>query len=594
MKLNSFYLYPIVFLLSLLSLPIQAAQEHGATFLIQNRWGGIIGIALSKDLETSEVEIVRPPGDSNETPPILDLELAGEGGYQITGNGRVLPIGNVQLPDSFWSPLENCKGFALTKTGTGGWFFTRNRLVGRGHRPDLVFPVFDEKKEISDIEFDSTRQQLVILFENGEITVCTRKNIESYPPIELEEDHALDIEFSPTGFYVLTHASKVYHVTKQEVEKIPFSIELGEGVSRDLELSPFGKGFYILTAYGDIYAFDGAPEIDTMPLTLDIAVDLEWIIKEDIPRWFPPGWDTEISFKSDTVALDPEGPPKMISLHIKNAENLSWFRTELHFDPKLITIDLSKVRAGVWWENNARDAPVAASLDVPNGNLTLQSAARFFAFDGASGSGELVRFPITPAGDTSSATTTLELNYGYFRVASPGNETPQKANVGISSCTVRIAPVNPVFDVSWSVTKPRSATQSLEIVQPGDIIQVALEVEEGSRIQEVNFDYRFSRETLNFLGITLGKAWNPEIPTLHTFTIPQRANEQEVVENQTIIAEQAGACRDEKSHLVLLFFEVKNEGIIEVEFPSLQVKGHRGQELEMEIQNQKIFVHPRE
>ncbi|MEW6238028.1 MAG: hypothetical protein AB1656_21780 [Candidatus Omnitrophota bacterium] len=585
--MNRSQLYFLLLLLTAaIGKPCGADPVKSAVFLIQNKGGGIIGVSFTPGAKTMEPKIVRPPEETYSLPAIVDLETLDAGGFQLAVNGAVIPIGNVKLPYSFWPLLGESKKFALTPNGGGGWFISKNHMVSRGDRPALIFPTFDEKRTLSGVKYDARGKRLAILFEDGGAVLCSNSDYMLFDRLQLTNDAALDIEFYQDGFYVLTRKSKVYYLTNKEAVLSPDAPDLGEGLACDLELSPFGKGYYILSVFGDIHACGGAPAVETAPLGIDAAIDLEWIPGDKIPRWYPPGWNTEVGFQTPFISLDPEGPPKNISLFIREAENLSWFFAEIRYDPKIVKISLESIRNGSWWQNSADDAQVHASFDTP-GSLTLQSSAPFPLYEGPSGGGELLRFSISPAGNISPSTASLELANFFFRAASPGNPVQQPAKIAAPSCLIRLAPVQPKLNLVW-IADGMEKNPAQYAVKPGDAIRVDIAVEDGGRLCNVLFDFHFSKEILAFLGMTIGGAWSREISVIPQFGLPFQANAEGGLMRQKISAALPGACMDEKDALVSLFFVAQKYGEAKVQLTSMEAQGHRGENLELIIVNREL------
>ncbi len=557
-----------------------------SVFLIQNKDGGIIGLSYSQSTKELNTDLVRPPSSEFNNPAIADLELVKGGGFQLAVSGALTPLGSLQYPTEFWRPLGACDHFALTPSGTGGWFVVNDHIITR-NTPPLVFPSFNSGEKIVDVEYDKISNRLVLLFENGEIVTCLSNSYQSINHLKLKNESAIDFELNSEGFMILTNKPSVYHVTSATAECIQEIPDLSGELVCDLELSPFGEGYYLLSVFGDLHAFGNAPEIKTTPLGIPVAIDFEWMEGNTIPRWYPPGWNTTVSLLPPEVSLDPQGASKSLSINIENAENLSSFIAEIRYDPKYITVDLEGVQSGSWWEHTAREARVAASLDNKNGRLFLRSTSTFLPFEGSSGEGELLRFPIAANQSVTHVTTTVEMIEFDFGVATPGNMFFKPAPVKISSSTVWIAPIQPAFGLDWEMERKTRPGES-SVLQIGDIIRIDMMIENGSRIAGITFDFSFSRETMNFLGMTLGDVWEKAKTIVPQFDFPSIANEKGGLTNQRIFTMQAGACRDAPGTMIHLFFAITDSGKHWFDVPLFQAQGHWKENLETLIQNKKL------
>ncbi|MFB3789014.1 MAG: hypothetical protein ACE15F_21860 [bacterium] len=538
----------------LLDPAVWGGGSQGMVFLIQSKWGGIAGISLNANQEASTPVAVRP-NPENVAYPIIDLEVVPGGGYQLTANGRVLPLGDAKMPYTSWGSIRGARGLAIAPEVPGGWIAAANYIKKIGSPPPLVFPSFDQGSPIADLEYDLRRQQLAVIHENGALSLCGRREYTAFQPIQLENDTAIDLETAPPGFYVLTRKGKVYEVTQNQAVLIHDDPDLGEGLVCDLEVPPDGHGFYLLDVFGVIHAFGGAPPVLTSePLAPLEAVDLEIIPGDVIPRWDPPGLHTRVSFHPEVILLDPEGPRKPISIDIQNAEQLTGFYAQLEYDPGAVTLEPG---LGSWWERSMRGAPIDISVDPQGGSFSLRGGGAFFPYEGVNGGGELVKLMASPVKGVTAAVTVLKLTEFYFRDASL--ESVDRPAQVVNSCTVVITPVQPQLDLAWSIDE---ATRTIEerTVKPGEVIRADIVVENGSRIRSFEFGFRFPNVFLKFLGMTPGAAWRDDARVLPRFDLPSLANRQGGLERQWIEAEQAGACQDQADAIVSLFFAVTSYG----------------------------------
>ncbi len=574
--IRSILYFFIVMLLLQGSLCFALEPLINTTFLIQDVWGGIIGITLSPDGTPSEPGIVRPM--TSEFPKFLGLEAFTDGAYQLMSNGYVLPIGNTKLPLFFWMPTRDPKDFTMLPGNQGGWLSAGKiiKKVGR-YPPNLVLPPIN--RAINDLEYDPLRNRLILLFEDGEIAISTESAFQMISTLELTEDTGIQITFNPkqsNEFYVLTENAKVYHVTPDQAVLFPDIPSGLEGLARDIEYSLTGTGFYLLDGFGTIHACGGAQRVPTEPFTNNIAIDLEIIASGNIPQWYPTGWNTKVQLVPQTLSLDPGGYAKTMSVVIQEAENLSWFSTELRYDPALVTIPLEGIRNGEWWERVMNGSQVAASVEPKSGLIQLKGGSVFSPFEGPSGNGELVRLEVKTANPVSIATTTIDINHFYFADASPLNQY-STAEI-VHSATIIIRPSRPRLFVQWS-REGKEITNSP--VKPGDVIRVELMVEDGSRIHEIVYGFRFQRDMMKFLGMVNGSAWKSEIPVWSEFDLPSQANQEEGLSMQTIRASTSRACTDKPGSLVILFFAVTGQGQGTITFDSIEIRNEEGNVMEL-------------
>ncbi len=575
-----------IFYWLLIPIIISEAQEDTYTFLIQDRWGVIVGLSIDETGAVQEPEIVRGMTESPRNPQIVDLETLSNGGYQLTSEGVLVPLGEAKIPRSFWTPLSQSTKFAMDPEGKGMWIATADHLKIRGKPPQVVLPPsLHHGKQVTDLEYDKKNNRLLVLFEDGHISICYASTIDQVNTLTLDDDQAIDIEMTEKGFLVLTKQARLFYVNSETASPIPNLPELGEGLVRDIELSPFGVGFYLLDAFGVIHACQGAVEIQTEPLLQDAAIDLEILPLSHPPKWYPTGRNTKVRLEPDELLLDPIGPSRKMSLRIDEAENISGYIAELHYDPQLIRIESSEVQVGQWWESAIQGAMVQANIDYEEGVLFLAGGGSILPYDGATGSGEIARIAVSAATKTHFATTTVELTSFHIREVFPGDQ--YRAAEVVNSATISIQPIQPKIEAIW---QNENHSQQIKKTKPGEIIRLDLLVENGSRIKEIGFDLLFTKERITFLGMSLGDAWNREISLDTHFSIPSQANKDGQLKNQRIQADVAGACDDEKGSVVVLFFAVRDTGKAEIAFKNLQATDDQGRNLEIKFIRESLYL----
>ncbi len=551
--------------------PMAHAADGGTVFLIQNKWGGIHGISLDAAQKPSSPAMVRPNMDTLQYPMIIDLDAFPNGGYQLTAMGTIIPIGNTRLPYAAWAPIRDATAFVMLPDDGGGWISAGNSIKTIGRPPILSLPVLDRKTTIADLEYDPQRKRLAILSRDGKITICEEEKSRSIGSIPLKKDSAIDLEFSPEGFWILTERGKVFSWKQDKVEELSHIPDLGKGLACDLEAALNGTGFYILDLFGVIHACAGAAQVPTEPLTKPVAVDLEIVPGDLLPQWNPPGLHTRMGWGTESILLDPQGPSKPVSLIVDRAENMTVIWTQIRFDPQYILLDPNSVRVGEWWDQGLRDARINPIVDLQKGIMTLQGSGVHFPYEGASGSGEFARFAVASVAGVTEATTVLQVVEFYYRDAYQGN-IDHTCPI-INSCTVSIAPIQPILDLSWAQSG-EWLSNSHRIVKSGEIIQADIRVESGSRMNSFEFGIQFTPHSLVFLGMTPGSVWRPDVPIQTVFDIPSRANEKGILEGQKIETQQVGACLDEKGSIVSLFFSV-----VSLEPGEFRLTGFSGKDL---------------
>ena len=525
---------------------------------------------------------------SSVSPLFLSLQATATGGYLLSYQGSIIPVGQAKLPFSYWNPVPDASGFAMAPDGKGGWIAAGYYLKSIGRPPKLVLPPFDKKHKITAVTYNPERFELVVLYEDGGISICKMMEYVSIGSLVLNGEHAVAMASLRDGYYVLTNKCRVYHVTPERAEPVKGLPELGLNLARDIEASPFGEGFYIMDVFGMIHACGGAPQVPSEPLPVSAAVDFEIITGNKIPNWFPSGWNSTIHPQSELLHLDPEGASKTVSLIVENAENLTGFNVEMRYDPSLISISPESVIPGDWWGKNIQGAHVRASLDTDNGVFTLMGGGTFIPYEGASGNGELVRFSVSAAKESIENTTTILDILGFsFQDASPWSLF--RSSNSIRSCTVVIAPILPDVSLHWGDKLSKDST--LKSVKPGEIIETDIIVENGSRAAEIEFEMSFSNNLLNLLGLTLGTAWDAHAQATYDFSTPSEVNPDGKLVNQRIHVMKPGGCRDQQGSLVALFFIVQGQGVGEIVLTNLKVYDDKGKSIfEKNIQEKLMFL----
>jgi hypothetical protein len=563
------------------------AASSGMVFLIQNKWGGIHGVALDRNLSPSEPAVVRPNIFEEQYSLIIGLEAFSFGGYQLTTMGKVFPVGEASMSFSVFSPIGNATSFVMAPEGKGGWIAAKTTIKKIGRPPRLAFPSFDSHGLIKDMEYDSQQQRLAVLCEDGAIAVCDISKFTWLDALKLEKDKPIDIEFIPKGFLVLTELGRVYFVVSEFMRQIPDLPQLGKGLACDLEISPLGNGFYILDRFGVIHACDGAPPVPTEPLTKDAAVDLEILLEDKLPRWDPPGIHTQVGWNDEQVLLDPQGPPKQVSITVEKAEHMTGFMTQISYDPQKIILEPHNVRVGSWWDKGVREARIKPSADHENGQLILQGSGVSFPFEGASGGGDLARLAISPMPGVTETISAIEIENFYFWDSYQVN-IDHSGSV-INSCTVYIAPIQPRLDFLWENEGQWLDETSIKVL-PGDIVRADIVVENGSRIRSFEFGFSFPNEFLRFLGMSQGSVWRDDISLIADFDIPSKANENSGLRGQLLKAQNPGACQDQKGSIASLFFAVSSPGKGKIQVNSIQGIDDNGDVLKITSNNTILSV----
>lgn len=568
--------------------PAAGQNSEAYTFLIQDQWGVITGITLAPDFTPSEPEVVRGMLDSVNYLRFPDLQADSEGGYQLASNGSIVPLGKAALPFSIWTPVAEANCFVVSPDREGIWIAAGDFIKVRGRPPQVVFPPdLDQGIAIADLEFDPASEQLAILFENGLIANCSRNQYQMVELLHLENDAAVDLEFSNDAIYILTYQSKVFHIEAGQLTEITDIPDLGTGLAADLELSPTGRGFYLLDVFGVIHACQGAPDVPSTPFEQNSAVDLEIISLTQPPRWNPAGWSTEVFLQPGELKIDPAGPAKNLSLMVEQAESLASFVAELKYDPETITIVPEQVKVGQWWEKSIQGAEVLAAIDSKNGILSLYGSGSFLPFAGADGNGELAQFSISASTKALSSTTSIDLTTFVFKDAYPG-DLPRTAAI-VRSASVFIQTIHPQLTLAWGdIPENQNLLDNQRRVKPGEILRVDLLIENGSKVQGIEFDFTFTADALRFLGTGSGEVWREDSQLVTFFDIPHSINQNGGAEGQKIQALTSGACRDVRQSIVVLYFVVQKplNGVIVLE--NLLAYDMNGVQLAVSAQNQKL------
>ncbi|RJP31548.1 MAG: hypothetical protein C4527_07485 [Candidatus Omnitrophota bacterium] len=570
--------------------PVDAVEQSmNATFLIQNLWGGIVGIQLAADRTPSVPAVVRPMASefpmTSRFPEVIGLEAFSEGAYQLMSNGYVHPIGNAKPPAFSWTFIRNTECFAIMPNGQGGWIAAGEIIKTVGRPPNLIFPPMHRK--VTDMEYATEKNHLIVLFEDGEIVICKPDSFEFLSSLELFDDDAIRVKTIADGYYVLTKNANVFYVTKEKSELYEDVPDQLTGLARDIEISPFGVGFYILDGFGVIHACGGAPEVPTEPFTNDIAVDLEIIEINQLPQWYPIGWYTAVELIPHELALDPDGDAKSVSLMIHEAENLSFFSAELKYDPALLTVPVNGIKNGEWWESVMNGAQVLASFKSAEGVIRIKGGGSFSPFEGPSGKGELIRLDVKPKKNVRSATTRIEIQNFLFVDSSQFIQYGM-ANI-ISSATVVIRPSRPRLFLRCTLNDKVVDCNELN-GKPGDLLQIDIMAEDGSRISEFLFGFQFPCEILHFLGMVSGSVWRQDVVVRPEFEIPSVANQKGGLERQRITADASNACQDRAGALVNLFFQVTKTGEGRIVFDSIETRDKIDLKLELDVDiNEVLF-----
>lgn len=560
------------------------SEPEGMIFLIQNKWGGIHGVALNAGLKPTSPAMVRPDVVNLQNPLIIDLNAFADGGYQLTNGGKILPIGAAKLPYAAWTPISNAAAMAMMRGGEGGWIAADNVVKKIGTPPPLVIPTLDKGETIADIEYDS-QQRLAVLTRKGKIVLCDLQEAKTLGSITLKKDRAIKIEFAPEGFWILTESGKVYLWTAGKNSLVKNLPELGTGTACDMEASLTSKGFYILDLFGVIHPCAGAPPVPTEPLTQPAAVNLEIIAGNELPRWDPPGLNTQIGWGTESVVLDPEGPSKPVALVVDKAEHMTVFLAQIHYDPAVVSVDPNSVRVGAWWDKGLRVARINPVVEQKNGVLKLQGSGDYFPYEGAMGGGELAHFSIAPVKGVTEATTRLEIREFFFRDAYQSDV--DHACPIINTCTAHIAPIQPRLDIVWKKEREWIGP-NWDNVKSGEILQADIRIENGGRVGYFAFGFEFDAAAMRFLGMTPGAVWRPDIEIHTQFDVPSVANSRGKLENQILETKESTACSDQKDSIVSLFFAVNSSGKGNVRIGEIRAKNLEGNPIDIRIEGNSV------
>lgn len=550
-----------------------------ATFLILDRWGGVIGASRTAAGELREPEVVRPWMESPEPVLFIDMEADVDGGYQLTQTGVLLPMGSAPPLQFAPSPAFNATALAMLPGGAGGWIAVDDYIKRIGRQPELVFPrELNQGRRLADLEYDRVNRRLAVLFEDGGLVVCSQQALVEYSAIKLKNDKALDIEIDGEEFLVLTKNANVVRLKKQSSALDADAPILTTKNAVDLEMSPFGEGYYVLDAFGVIHACGGAPKIETEALARADAVDLEWISTDKPPRWYPTGWNTQVALQPHSLRLDPEGSSKYLSLMIDGAENMRRFVVELRLDPTRLVVDPNGVLIGPWWNRNINTPNLKASYDESKGLLTLHGTGSATIVGGANGGGEAALVPIAPAPGVQAATASVAIEQFFFEDAALSY--PYRLNAEPAPSIIQFQSMAPIINLEWSMQSPPMA----KAPATGSVIRADVYVQHGGRIQALVFDMKFTHQTLRLLGMTPGDAWEPRVPLRVQFATPSLANPNGEINNQEIRALGSGACKDERGSMLTLFFAVQEPGAASVQFKKLMALDEKDRELNAVIE----------
>lgn len=579
--------YQIVILccfLSFFSIPILAKPF----LILQDESGGITGMNISYNINEIESFPVRPPLN-NPVIRIIDFEMTQNGGCQLFSDGSLFPVGNAQLFSGSFQK-DQAVALALFSTENGGWIASSSYLRPVGYTPNLALPSF--QYPIRDIEYDSNRSRLCVLLSNGDIAFCTTKSFEWLKVLHLPREEAIDFELRNSEIYVLTNAGNVFHFTdRMDQSNTPKLMDGLQDIENsnfiDLELMP-NTGFLLLDKQGLVHSFDGAPRFPTITLSV---VDMEIMEADESPFWFPPGWYTTVSIQPEIIKLDPQGPEKNIDIWINNAENLASFSTEIQYDPSKIKLN-QKVLPGKWWQQNMRYQNLSTQIfPERTGVLVIHGSGSVSPYQGANGSGELVKLQISAVDRIQRGSTEIHIHDFSFRNASPVN--PLISAEVASNPTIIIAPSEPKVSLAW-VVDDSPITKTDITLNTGELCQTDILVTEGSRISECRFSLSFSQEHLRFLGMTKGNAWYAQETVDALFPLPSTQPQNGILHDIVLSAHHTGSCRDEPGTLVSILFQKKSANPIEkngfIRLDSMQFTDNNQQDFVAETGNLQLYL----
>lgn len=475
-----------------------AIHSNAETFLIQDRWGGIIGISRTASGDISDPELVYPMSVSDLDVSIVDLVAFPEGGYQLTDAGAVIPIGYTRPLPYSGASRGGAKALAVSSRLGAGWMAVPDYIRRLGPAPQLVLPpMLNQGIPITALVYLEDREELAILFQNGAIAVCSSDGYAQFIAPIADDDAAIAMAHSSDGFAVLTRASRIYLVDEDGVQEYPHPPVLEIGLARDLKASPFGEGYYVLDAFGKIHACGDAPPIPTEPLTADAAVALEIVPGDSPPNWTPVVHDAQVRLSPSPLYLHPDGSSRQVALVIERANNIVGFDAEIHYNPAQITVDPKRAHGGEWWQRAMTEPLLRVSADTQSGVVKLSARGTFTLFGGASGSGEAATLMVSAAPNMREGEAELTLRNAYLIRAYPGQ--PQAVG-DVHSATVVIRAIDPRCGLRWRLEN----AEERQALRPGDVIRVDIVSEHGGRIQHILFGFEFSTETLRFLGMVPG------------------------------------------------------------------------------------------
>ncbi len=515
----------------------------------------------------------------------IDFEVNDLGGYQLTQDGALLPMGQAPPLQIALNAKFNAAALSITPNSAGGWIAVDDYIKRIGRQPELVlYRGLNQGKLLVDIEYDSAKRRMAILFEDGSLVVCSQQAPLVFPQVRSGEDQPVDIEFYDDKLVVLTQRGTVYRVDQTTSKVDQSAPTLSNSGAVDLEFSPFGDGYYVLDNFGVIHACGGAPAIETERLERPDAVDLEWISSDEPPRWYPTGWSTQVDLDPDMIRLDPEGQSKYLSLRINGAENMRRFVAELRFDPALLMIEPNRVSIGPWWSRSINTPNITASVDEDDqGLLRLHATGSATIVGGANGGGVAAVVPVAPAPGVKSSTATVSIDQFFFEDAALSY--PYRLNTETAPTLIQFQSMAPLLGLEWTMQTP--AESGFPTV--GSVIRVDLFVQHGGRVQTAVFDMKFDNQSLRLLGVTPGEVWAPYVPLDVQLATPSLANPAGEINNQTIQALESGACQDARLSLITMFFEVQQPGRATVAIKNLNLYDEKKEALASQFTENTLY-----
>lgn len=579
MRTHRLILAAWIILCQCLLVSLAPAPAQAETALIQDEWGGIIAITRDEGGAFGEPSLSRPLIPMQSGASIVDLIAYPDGAYQLSVMGNVIPLGEVRPLPVVSKLTRPARAFAIDRQTLSGWLAVDDYLKLLGRPPQMVFPPqFHQGIAVADIEYQDNQQELFVLFENGQAVRCTGENYQLLPQPELQ-GQAIDLEVIPDGVMVLSASAEIWRLRGETLNPVDDAPEIEEGLVRDLEAVNAGQGYYLLDTFGMVYAGGNADPIPTEPLTVDAARDLEIVEGLAPPLLTSPSEDTRVSLQPEIVNLDPRGSPKRVSLVFDQVEKLTSFDAEIHYDPELISID-SRVEVGEWWQRSLVSPHIRSTFDAERGVLRLTGSGSFAMFEGVTGAGTAAAFLAQAATDVEPVTTTLQLENVIIHQAFPG---PPQAMQDVGAATVHIRTLEPRFSVDWQqIALPGVERESSPTLRVGDVVQVNLWVENGSRIQRFEFGFSFNREALHFLGMTPGWRSRSDLAFSSEWATPTTANQQGGLSNQILTILSPQTVPDQPTRLLQLYFEIQDQQPAEFRFTQLQAFDAQAQNMQFD------------